>query len=369
MPIFDQGYQHWQGRLSSHAWRWWTITRHGVQAQMKNRLARVVMLFAWVPAIGLVLVLVLWGLIENRSDLIMPLIAALNLPPDLLDGAREYRTAVWTIAYQFFFQFELFCAMILVVLVGPNLISQDLRFNALPLYLARPMRRWDYFVGKLGVIAWFLGLVAVVPAVIAYFFGILFSLDPGVLWDTGRLLLACIAYGIVIALSAGTFMLALSSLSRRSMYVGMMWVGIWFVSSTVASVWSMINEEIMVRDVMAREAADAQVRPGGRRPPLGVHAAVEDKLNTARLKVRREDFRPLLSYVGNLERIGHVLLGTDAAWRQMGKLARRGAESDDLVMFGGAQYPWYWSAAVLAGLMGLSVWILSFRVKSLDRLR
>jgi len=33
------------------------------------------------------------------------------------------------------------------------------------------------------------------------------------------------------------------------------------------------------------------------------------------------------------------------------------------------QYPWTWSAAVLAGLWGLSLCILSLRVKSLDRLR
>ena len=34
MPIFDQGYQHWQGTLSGHAWRWLTITRHGVRVIM-----------------------------------------------------------------------------------------------------------------------------------------------------------------------------------------------------------------------------------------------------------------------------------------------------------------------------------------------
>jgi hypothetical protein len=33
------------------------------------------------------------------------------------------------------------------------------------------------------------------------------------------------------------------------------------------------------------------------------------------------------------------------------------------------QYPWWWSACVLAGLMGLSSWTLTRRVKSLDRLK
>ena len=74
--------------------------------------------------------------------------------------------------------------MILVLLVGPGLISQDLRFNALPLYFSRPLRRFDYFLGKLGVIGFFLGAVAIVPAVVAYVLGVVFSLDLGVVRDT-----------------------------------------------------------------------------------------------------------------------------------------------------------------------------------------
>ena len=65
MPIFDQGYQHWNGRLSSHAWRWLTVTRHGVRAQMKNKFTRILLLLALLPALGLVLVLIAWGLLEG----------------------------------------------------------------------------------------------------------------------------------------------------------------------------------------------------------------------------------------------------------------------------------------------------------------
>ena len=34
MPIFDQGYQHWNGELSGHGWRWYAIARHGVRAHL-----------------------------------------------------------------------------------------------------------------------------------------------------------------------------------------------------------------------------------------------------------------------------------------------------------------------------------------------
>ena len=50
MPIFDQGYQHWQGPLSGHAWRWLAIARHGVRVQMKNRIVFYMVLASWLPA-------------------------------------------------------------------------------------------------------------------------------------------------------------------------------------------------------------------------------------------------------------------------------------------------------------------------------
>ena len=38
------------------------------------------------------------------------------------------------------------------VLVGPPLVSRDLRNNALPLYLCRPFSRAEYVIGKMSVV-------------------------------------------------------------------------------------------------------------------------------------------------------------------------------------------------------------------------
>jgi ABC-2 type transport system permease protein len=212
MPIFDQGYQHWHGTLSGHAWRWLTITRQGVRTQLKSRWVRMVMLMAWVPALSLAAVLILWGLIEQKSSLVAPFLPLLDsLPDEIKAGPRNYRTTIWTIAYQWFFQIEIFFSMILVLLVGPGLISQDLRFNAIPLYFSKPLRRFDYFAGKLGVIAVYLAAVAIMPALIAYLLGMCFSLDLSVIKNTGRVLVGSVGYGLVVVFSAGMLMLAISS--------------------------------------------------------------------------------------------------------------------------------------------------------------
>ena len=54
MPIFDQGYQHWSGHLSSDATRWLAITRRGVRTALHGRIVRLALILAYLPAILLV---------------------------------------------------------------------------------------------------------------------------------------------------------------------------------------------------------------------------------------------------------------------------------------------------------------------------
>jgi ABC-2 type transport system permease protein len=363
MPILDQGYQHWKGQLRGHAWRWLTITRQGVRAQLKNRWVWAMFLGACLPACILSCFLVLWGLFEQNSSLLTPLLPLFQgIPEELRAGPRGYRTAFWTLAFDQFLQVQLYFAMALVLLVGPELISQDLRFNAMPLYFARPVRRLDYFAGKLGVIATYLGAIMVVPVLLAFGIGFAFSLDPLVLRDTWHVLVASLAYSAVVVLSAGTLMLAISSLSRSSRFVGATWIGFWVISGVAAS---------------------------------------------AAVQATHKAWCPLLSYTANLTRIREAMLDSQTSWDKVTALFqagqnqlrpagrpgpfRRRAGAVNITVApqpppahasaGGysttnsagdeqtSVYPWQWSAGVLAGLGLLSVWILATRVRSLDRLR
>jgi ABC-2 type transport system permease protein len=381
MPVFDQGYQHWSGTLSGHEWRWLAIARHGVRIGMKNIFLRLIIITSWFPAVFMAFILCLWGLVEQKSSLVEPfmwLLAGL-FPAEVLQDPKNYRVEVWTLCYHFFLQTELYLSMIVVLLVGPGLISQDLRFNALQLYFSRPLRRIDYFVGKLGVIGWFLSLVIILPSLIAYVLGLLFSLDITIVRDTFRLLLACLAFGGVVMLSAGTLMLALSSLSRNSRYIALFWVGLWFVTSIVGGILNGVNEE-QRRFEDSRKVAGSQAAAQPRNKPLNPedrvaeqHARdeamqkVAEEIQEDDLRADQANWRWLPSYSANLSRVGQELLSTDAAKAKIAKLYGPHVHLEFLAH--GPQYPWYWSAGVLAVLFGLSACILNFRVRSLDRLK
>jgi len=331
MPIFDQGYQHWSGQLASHGWRWLAITRHDLRIALAGRAIRLVLFIALVPAVMLAFALSMWGLLEQKSDLITGILPMFGfLDPAILAGPRAYRVEIWTLSYSFFLATELRFAMILVLLAGPNLISQDLRYNALPLYFSRPLWRIDYYLGKLGVIVALLGAVIVLPSIVAYVLGLLFSFDVTIVRDTFRILLASVAYGLLISLSAGLLILALSSLSRNSRYVALFWIGMWFVTSAVSG----------ALETGYRERA-----------------------------ARQRDWRPLVSYTANLGRVGEQLLGTEAAWVKLSQFQPPHQRAMFLLDVMGPRFPWYWSAAVLVVLMGLSACILNYTIKSLDRLK
>jgi ABC-2 type transport system permease protein len=368
MPIYDQGYQHWHGTLSSQAGRFLPIIRHGASVQLKNRWVRWALFAAWNPVVVLMCILALWGLFEQQSRLLTPFLMFFeNLPEALKAGPRGYRTPLWTLAFRQFFEIQLYISMFMVLLVGPDLISQDLRFNAIPLYLSRPVRRFEYFVGKLGVIAAYLAAVTIVPVILLFLLGYAFSLDPTVVRDTGRLFLASVAFGAIVVVSAGLLMLAFSSLSRNSRYVGAMWIIFWTVSQLTSTV-------------------------------LGATI--------------RADWCPVVSYTNNLLRIRDALFDAETAWNQVTSLSDSGRQQLGRVAgigpFGGSRrirqrlfspapppssatgeaqrdrsnrsrqprspfapptYPWEWSAGVLGALAGLSVAVLMTRIRSLDRLR
>lgn len=429
MPIFDQGYQHWQGPLSGHAWRWWAIAGHGIRVQSRNRMVRVLLILAWLPAIALVATMILWGLVEQQTASVLGF-ARSFLPEDIVRDAVNFRSTVWIVAYWFFFKVEMVFIMLLVVVAGPGLISRDLRFNSLPLYFARPLTRLDYFLGKLGVIGALVGAVAVGPAVFAYIVGACFSLDLSIVGDTYPILLASIAYGLVVTLSMGTLMLALSSLSKRSLYVGIAFAGMWLISGSVGEIlWGIgrASDRQGVRtEHLERWVSNNPPPPGAKmRGPfpvlhpwqeprkmgiVGVEAGHEEKAerwyrdwsrangeahmmaNMNAAENAPNDWRPLCSYVNNMQRIADTLLDVDSAWVTIGravekskallggalgghtvpgKLGRMAAPSGERALANQLvlQSPWQWSAGILAILVGISTWILFRRVKSLDRLK
>ena len=247
MPIFDQGYQHWNGTLSGHAWRWLAVTRHGVRIGIKGIFSRLFLLLALLPAAGLVVAISIWGLIERNASFLSRLRGTVGFDEPAQSDGRRGRTAPSRRNLDDLLPHSSFRGTDSLDdrdPAGRARNSSATTCDSMPChYICRD--RCDgsiIFTGKLGVIATFLGLVIVVPSLIAYTFGLLFSLDMTILRDTYRLLLASLAYGAVIILSAGMLILALSSLSRNSRYVALFWLAVWIISAIVGIILNVTDQ-------------------------------------------------------------------------------------------------------------------------------
>src|SRR5271170_2302329 len=102
MPIFDQGYQHWQGHVAGHGWRWAAVARHGIRIGMKNMFVRIIILLAWIPALALAAAVCLWGMVEQKSPWAMSFLRGNPAFQSLAADPSAFRTTVWVLCFHVF---------------------------------------------------------------------------------------------------------------------------------------------------------------------------------------------------------------------------------------------------------------------------
>src|SRR5262249_44962387 len=139
-----------------------------------------------------------------------------------------------------------------------------------------------------------------------------------------------------------------SSLSRRSLYVGLTWFGIWWISAAVAGILTAFQMVSTQREIVnaahgeSREelrrlheeeakSTDPKVRAEQRKRidklQQQAFAKVAAGQEEMMAKSAQTNWRLLPSFTANLERIGHGLLDTDAAWVQIGRAVEQARQT------------------------------------------
>jgi ABC-type transport system involved in multi-copper enzyme maturation permease subunit len=121
-----------------------------------------------------------------------------------------------------FFGFEGYTVMVILALAGSVLIGNDIRFGSLAFYLARPISRWDYLLGKGLAVAVFLNLMTTLPAALLFVqYGFLEDWDYFV--DRSGLLVGILAYGLILTVTLTSVLLATATWVRRTVPLIMTW--------------------------------------------------------------------------------------------------------------------------------------------------
>lgn len=244
MPIHDVGYRSWSGRLMSTLTRWWVITEAGIKINLKNSWVKRTLFLAWLPVFGAGGGIFLAEKMLEQSTKnpefagqIYQVFDAFSQGLPNFEPVREalaagdhnaVRSAMWSwIILNFLRLFQGVSCVLLLGLITPPLVAQDVRSRAFQLYYARPIGRVDYLVGKLAIPAFFIMLITTGPALGLYCFGLMMSPDLSVIYDTWQIPVQILICSAVLILPTCTLALMLSSLTHESRFAGFAWFAVW----------------------------------------------------------------------------------------------------------------------------------------------
>lgn len=249
MPLLEKGYRRWDGALRGRFFRWLTIAQMGVRLAFRGKWIRRFLMLAWLPLLYYSLVFFVVGQVTRIEALqqaqrmwqydVMMLLFGEGIPERLVTDPAALRLPIWALLFHLFMHYtQVFCVMIVVAIVGPKLVSEDLKSRALSLYFVRPLTRRDYVLGKLAVVSFFVAAVTLAPALALYAVSIAFSPRLDTLVQTFVVVPKIFLFSLLLMVVCGLVMLALSSLITQARFLGFAWAGFWVLSAVAAKVLS-----------------------------------------------------------------------------------------------------------------------------------
>lgn len=156
MAVYEQTYRRYTGALTPRWSRFLVLSRYAWSEVFSSRF------FIAVFAVSFVPVLVVASMLYLRSNLeVLEGLGAFGFVNNIqIDGRL----------FLYFLRIQGGFAFFLTLLAAPGLVSPDLAHNALPLYLARPFKRWEYVLGKMTVLLVLTSAITWLPGLLLFFF-------------------------------------------------------------------------------------------------------------------------------------------------------------------------------------------------------
>ena len=213
MPIHTQDYRHWDGTFQHNKYkRWWVIAKAELKLLAQRKIIRLIVA---VPPVVYILVHAILIYMFNYLD-------GASLPFDEI-GEGFFQ--------KFIFRTHPFPSVFLIALVvvfgGSGLISNDLKYNALSLYLSKPISWIDYLIGKFVAIGVLLASMTLVPALLLFLQQSLLS-DTPFFEENFWLILSIIIYSLVVTTITSLLMLTFSALTKNLRFATIGFCAVWF---------------------------------------------------------------------------------------------------------------------------------------------
>jgi ABC-2 type transport system permease protein len=223
-PIHDQSYRRYEGKRQPLGRNWAVITRAGIRNALGRKAFLALLVLAWIPFIVRAVQIYVVTAYAQAAQIV---------PVD----AKMFMSFIEQQGVFVFF---------VTVFIGAGLIAGDRRANALQIYLSKPLLRMEYIGGKLAILVIIMLFVTLVPALLLLLLQVLFAgnLDflRSNLYVVPAVFLACLMRVLVASFT----MLALSSLSKSTRYVAILYTGAIFFTGSMFVVMRIITNSTRV---------------------------------------------------------------------------------------------------------------------------
>ena len=226
MPVYTQRYRFWEGRLTPRWLRWTVITRYHLRQSFSGKSRTAITALV---AISVAICFAFLAYIYLRANVSLLTLIGVRLPR-LPPVNREF--------FLYAIEAQAFVIGLLTLVVGSNLIADDRRDNAIPLYLSKPLTRLDYLIGKFSVLAFFLLCVTAVPANLLFVFEALMEGGWAFVKGNWALPLALTGFSFLITALCGAVMLMASSLVKKGAVAGIVVIGLFVGHNVLAGILS-----------------------------------------------------------------------------------------------------------------------------------
>jgi ABC-type transport system involved in multi-copper enzyme maturation permease subunit len=216
MPVFEKGYESYDGPRHPLRLRWWPLFWEEVLPYLKRRRFLFLILLALIPwTWGILLTFFHTQLGDSQS--------VRQFVKELPTVDESLFAALLTNGY------DLFLLVLVLIWMGSGLIARDRKEGTLEVFLGRAVTPLQYLWAKGLALGVFLLIFSLVPAFVMVVFQVGLTGDIAWLWEHARVIWGTLLYTLVGPGSLILFILALSSLGRSPRLVGLSFFGIAFL--------------------------------------------------------------------------------------------------------------------------------------------
>ncbi|MDZ4859393.1 MAG: hypothetical protein SGI88_10470 [Candidatus Hydrogenedentes bacterium] len=233
MPIYEQTYKRWEPRYRARK-RWIEVAAQELRVAKSAPIYRRLLLLSLLPFLICLFILVVTDLMTtNPSALMRNIIKQVQFANIDARFFKIYLGMTTPFVY-------VFC-----LLIGGGSICNDYRNNLLEVYFAKPLTRFEYFIGKVAAVCYVpLGLTVGGSVTLFLLHVLLAPTSAGEFLSTNAWILPmCVAYSLLFVVPAALLVMACSALSKSTGWASVIVCALIFMNSAAAAVLALVLRE------------------------------------------------------------------------------------------------------------------------------